>query len=135
MPNPFDKYGVSDAELAKAISQSAEVDAGLRESAREIVDYWKSIAPVDEGEYAASVKVQGKPRGGKVRVGSKHWKAHLLEFGTGADTKGPEKRRVPTNDGFATLGKDTKTPAFGTGQQVAEHFGGNLTGDGIEVDE
>lgn len=121
MANPLAKFGVSDSELAAAIASSAEVDAGLREKAQEIADYWRSVSPVDTGEYAASVKVQ-KVKNGKASVGSKHWRAHLIEFGTGPDTKDGSK-----------YGPDTPTPAFAPGAKTAAHFGGTLDADGIEV--
>ncbi|CQA03565.1 Uncharacterised protein [Mycobacteroides abscessus] len=76
MANPLSKFGISDSELAAAIASSAEVDAGLREMAQEAADYWRSVSPVDTGEYAASVKVQ-KVKNGKATVGSKHWRLTL----------------------------------------------------------
>ena len=70
MGNPFDKFGISDAELKKAISESAEVDAELNRFMKdEVVPYWKSVSPVDEGRYAASIKVTKKAKGGKGEVG------------------------------------------------------------------
>lgn len=121
MANPFFRLGISDADLAKAIATSSEVDAGLKEEAQKVADYWRDQSPVDDGDYAASVKVLSV-RHGKAVVGTKHWKAHMIEFGTKADPEG-------TNSIF---GPDTPTPAFGVGQRVAEHFGGDLTGDGLE---
>lgn len=119
--NVFGKFGISDAELAQALRSDAEVNSGVKDEAEKIVDYWRSISPVDSGDYAASVKVQGKVRNGRAVVGTKHWKAHMIEFGTGPDTKKGSK-----------FGPDTPTPAFAPGQKTAEHFGGELTDDGIE---
>lgn len=121
MANPLSKFGISDSDLAAAIASSAEVDAGLRAKAEEIVEYWRGVSPVDSGEYAASVKVQ-KVRRGKGVVGSKHWRAHMIEFGTGPDTKKGSK-----------FGPDTPTPAFAPGQKTAEHFGGNLAEGGVQA--
>jgi hypothetical protein len=121
MANPLHRFGISDAELAAAIATSAEVDAGLREEADKVVDYWRDQAPIDQGDYAASVKVL-QVRGGEATVGTRHWKAHMIEFGTKAD---PSESKSP-------FGPNTPTPAFAVGQKVAEHFGGDLTGDGIE---
>lgn len=121
--NPLRKLGISDDELAKAIKSDAKVNEAVKQAAEDAAAYWRSISPVDTGDYAASVKVQGKVRNGRAVVGTKHWKAHLIEFGTGPDTKKGSK-----------FGPDTPTPAFAPGQKTAEHFGGNLTDDGIEVE-
>ena len=122
MPAGFGKFGISDAELAAAIASDAQVDAGLREEAEKVVDYWRGEAPIDEGDYAASVKVL-QVRHGKAVVGTKHWKAHMIEFGTNAD---PADSKSP-------LGPDSPTPAFAVSQKVATHFGGDLTDSDIEL--
>lgn len=121
--NPLRKFGISDDELAKAIKSDAKVNEAVKQEAEEIAAYWRGVSPVDSGDYAASVKVQGKVRDGRAVVGTKHWKAHMIEFGTGPDTKKGSK-----------FGPDTPTPAFAPGQKTAEHFGGNLTDGGIEVE-
>jgi len=120
--NPLSQFGISDAELANAIKSSAEVDAGLREEAEKVVDYWREQSPQDEGDYKASVKVLGV-RGGVATVGTKHWKAHMIEKGTKADPEGSQ----------SPFGPDTPTPAFAVGQRVAEHFGGDLTDGDLEL--
>ena len=113
MPNPFSKFGISDDELKKAITESAEVDAGLnRFMADEVVPYWREQTPVDEGRAAASIKVTQKARGGRGVVKMTNFKAHWIEFGTGAP--GPTKAAAP-------------------GEKTANHFGGTL-GDGIVDD-
>lgn len=112
MGNAFSKFGLSDAELQKQISESVEVDAGLDKfMAEEVVPYWKSVSPVRSGKYAASVKVVKKARGGKGKVAATDFKAHWIEFGTG---------------------EPGKTKAFAPGQKTAEHFGGSLS-EGIDV--
>lgn len=106
MGNPFDRFGVSDSDVAKAIRDSAEVDAALNEVMQnEIVPYGRSISPVDEGRYAASWKIIKKAKKGRGVVGPTDFKAHWVEFGTGAP--GPTK-------------------AHATAQKTAEHFGGDL---------
>lgn len=113
MGNPFGKFGMSDDQFREALAASAEVDAGLQQfMAKEVVPYWKSIAPVDEGAYAASVKVVRKARRGKGKVRATDYKAAWVEFGTGAP--GPTDRHA-------------------TGQKVAQHFGGSLD-RGIDVE-
>jgi hypothetical protein len=108
MVNPLSKYGVSDDELRKAISESAEVDAALNEFMQtKVVPYWKAQTPVDEGHAAASVKVTKKAKGGRGLVSMTDYKAHWLEYGTGEPG--------PTN-------------AFAPGEKTARHFGGTLKG-------
>lgn len=122
MANPFSDYGVSDAEVAKAIRESVEVDVGLRKFCEEVVAYWRSVSPVRTGEYAASVKVLKAPKAGKAVVGTNFWKAHFIEFGTGDDSKEGSK-----------FGPDTPTPEFAPGQNTAHHFGGTLDAKGIDI--
>lgn len=129
MGNPFLKFGLSDAELAEHIRSSAEVDAAINEfMENEVVPYWRAQSPVESGKYAASVKVVKKAKGGKGVVAATAWYAHFLEFGTGADSKGKDKRRVKVDGKWRTLPKNTPTKALAIGQKVAEHFGGDMNG-------
>lgn len=106
MGNPFRELGVSDAEVEKALRESAEVDNELnRFMKEEVVPYWKSVSPVRSGKYAASIKVTKKAKNGKGVVSATDWKAHFVEFGTGEP--GPTK-------------------AFAPGEKTAQHFGGTL---------
>lgn len=116
MPNPFSRDGVSDADIQRALRESVEVDASLRQECQKVAEYWKSVSPVDDGDYAASVKVL-EVRGGKGKVGTKHWKAHMIEHGTGPDTK----------EG-SPFGKNTPTPEFAPAAKTAAHFGGDMIG-------
>lgn len=141
MANPFSEYGVSDAEVAKAIRESVEVNAGIDEFVeKELVPFARSISPVDSGKYAASWKLKKKAKNGKALAGPTVWYSHLIEFGTGADKKfrKPNKRgkhAVETAPGvFEELGPNTPTPAFGIAQKVAERFGGSYKG-GIGVND
>lgn len=112
MANPFSRFGVSDSEIAKALRESAEVDATLNEKMEnEIVPYGRNASRVDEGRYAASWKVIKKAKNGRGVVGPTDFKAHWIEFGTGAP--GPTKAYAPV-------------------QKTAEHFGGDLT-SGVSV--
>lgn len=131
----FKKFGISKQELEEMIRASAEVDSEMNDfMANEIVPYWKSVSPRDSSTYAASVKVTKKAKGGKGKVGATAWYAHFVEFGTGADSKGPETRKVKTSQGWKTLPKDTPTRAFAPGEKTAQHFGGNLDKGGISFD-
>jgi len=113
MGNPFGRFGMSDSDFAAAIAQAAEVDAGLTQfMQKEVVPYWRSQAPVDDGKYAASIKVVKKGRRGVGKVRATDYKAAWIEFGTGAP--GP-------------------TTAFAPAEKTANHFGGNLD-SGVDVD-
>ena len=63
------------------------------------------------------------PGHGKAVVGTRYWKAHMIEYGTGPDTK----------DG-SRFGPNTPTPEFAPGAKTAAHFGGTLDETGIEAD-
>lgn len=115
MGNAFSRFGMSDDEFLAALRASTEVDAGLDEFMRdEVVPHWKNHpdTPVDDGAYAASIKVVRRARRGKGKVRATDYKAAWIEFGTGAP--GP-------------------TTAHGIAQKVAEHFGGNLTSGAEET--
>lgn len=129
MPNPLYQFGISDAELAAAIAADADVNAGLRDKCEEVVEYWRSVSPVDEGDYAASVGVIGDVENGRAKVGSTHWKAHMIEHGTGDDSKGGT-RYVPAVG--RRVGPSTPTPEFAPGAKTAAKFGGTLAGNGDE---
>lgn len=130
----FKRFGISREQLEEMIREQAEVDSELNDfMANEVVPYARSLAHVDSGHYAASIKVTKKAKRGKGRVGATAWYAHLVEFGTKADTKGPETRRVLTKQGWKTLPKDTPTQAQGVMDKTAQHFGGSLRGVSIDT--
>lgn len=94
---------VSEEDFLKAVRASSEVNEELDKLAKEVQAYWRETAPIDSGEYAASVKVrrvkkdqQGYPMR---RVSTTHPVAHIIEYGS--------------ND----------TPKFGVRARVAGHFG------------
>lgn len=142
MANPFSEYGVSDEEVARAIRESVEVNAGIDEFVEgELIPFARSISPVDSGKYAASWKLKKKAKNGKALAGPTVWYSHLIEFGTGADKKfkksksgnkikkNADTHTVEVAPGvFAELGPNTPTPAFGVAQKVAERFGGTYKG-------
>lgn len=134
MGNPFDRFGVSDSELAKHIRESAEVDAAIDDfMANEVVPHWKSIAPVDSGNYAARIKVAKKAKNGRGVVAATAPHSHLIEYGTGGDTKDTGTNKALIDGQWVTLPDNTPTRALGIGERVAQHFGGHLTG-GIDAD-
>lgn len=126
----FARFGISKDELEQMIRDSAEVDDGLNEFMGEVVEYWRSVSPPDDPTYKASVKVTKKAKKGRGKVGATSWRAHFVEYGTKADSKGDEPRRVLTKQGWKTLSKDTPTKAYAPGERTAQHFGGTL-GSGV----
>ncbi|AER48388.1 hypothetical protein PBI_QUEENHAZEL_11 [Mycobacterium phage QueenHazel] len=143
MGNPFEKFGVSDADLANHIRNSTEVDAGIDKFMKEeAIPFAKSISPVDDGGYAASWAVMVKARNGRGVFGPTAWYAHFVEFGTGEDKRKTSdvkrdkngKRTVEVDDGeFRKVGQNTPTKAQGIAQKVASHFGGDLKGGITDV--
>lgn len=114
MGNPFARFGVSDKAIADALRNSVEVDVTLQEFMEdEVVAYWKSVAPVDRGDYAASIKVTRKAKGGRGVVSATDYKAHWVEFGTAEP--GPTSAAAPA-------------------EKTAIRFGGTLEG-GVAASE
>ncbi len=101
-------------EIEREILRQANLEDEVQRKAEEVRDHWKfKEAPVDEGRYAASIKVRkGKANFGlpSRRVTASDYKAHWLEYGTGEP--GP-------------------TTAYAPGEKTAMHFGGTLD-DGVE---
>lgn len=125
----FKQFGISKDELEEMIRSEAAVDSELNDfMEKEVVPYWKSVSPRDTSNYASTVKVTKKAKKGKGKVGATAWYAHFVEYGTGADSKGPETRKVETKQGWKTLPKDTPTKAAAPGEKTAQHFGGTTSG-------
>jgi hypothetical protein len=109
--------------LALAVKQS-ELEDSVDKYAVEVRDYWRSISPVDKGDYAASIKVvKRKPVNGFPvrRIEATDFKAHWIEYGTGVDEGG--KRFVPSLG--VTVDGNTETPAFAPRAKTAAKFGGD----------
>jgi len=132
----FKRFGISKDELDELIRAQAEVDAGINAfMENEVVPYWRAQSPVDSGKYAASVKVTKKAKRGKGQVSATAWYAHFVEYGTKADGKGKDGRKVLTSKGWRTLPKDTPTAADAPGQKTAKHFGGTIgAAGGVQFD-
>lgn len=95
-------------EIRAQLAAQLDLRKGLDEMAEKVRNYWRSVSPVDEGNYAASVKVfdkylivDGMP--GK-RVGATDWKAAFIEYGTGEP--GPTKAQAPRAKTAAHFGGD-----------------------------
>lgn len=125
--NPLAKLGVSDEDLEAAIRSSAAVRAEKKSVAQKMVAHAKSISPVDTGSYAAKWKVETSK--GRVRVVNRSARAHLIEYGTGPDSKGGTRYVAKAG---AVLDENTPTPAFAIGEKTAAAFGGTLKGVDIE---
>jgi hypothetical protein len=96
------------AEIRAQLAAQTDLKQGLDSMAEDVKEYWRSVSPVDDGEYAASVKVykkylmvDGMP--GK-RIAATDFKAHWIEFGTGEP--GPTKAAAPRAKTAAHFGGD-----------------------------
>lgn len=90
---------IPEDEIREYLETSADVLEAKLELAEQVVDYARSIAPVDEGDYRDGIKVR---RHGRSGVGV-HWtdpKSGLIEYGT------------------------EDTPEFAVRRRTIEHFGG-----------
>ena len=62
---------------------AGDYDAQLDDyMANEVVPYWVSVSPEDDGDYKRSVQVTKKARRGKGKVGAKIGYANLIEYGS-----------------------------------------------------
>lgn len=108
MADGLSRLGITPDELRQAIAQDGKVNAALNDFMdKDVVAYARSMAPVDSGAYAASIKVIRKSRRGKGRVSATNYKAAWIEFGTGEP--GPTNAHAPM-------------------EKAANHFGGTLDG-------
>lgn len=120
------------AEIERQIRESAEVDAELQAfMVNEVVPYAKSQYPVDSGHIASKVKVTKKAKNGQGRVGNTSKRAHLIEYGTGADSEGGTRHvltagQKSTGGGWKSMTADTPTPEFAPLAKTAKHFGGDM---------
>ena len=114
----LDEVGISQADLDKAVAESAEAKQAVVEKANEVKDYWQSIAPVNKtgkphtynghvdepGDYRDSIRIKyEKDKAGKLtaKVYTNDYKAHWLEYGS------------------------VNNPEYGFAQRTVDHFGGS----------
>jgi hypothetical protein len=97
-----------EVQIYAQAQQSAAVRQELDKLANSVKDYWRSVSPIDDGVYAASVKVyrrkftyKGMPG---VGVGATDFKAHWIEYGTGEP--GPTSAMAPRAKTAAHFGGD-----------------------------
>lgn len=107
-----------EIEIEREVIRQANLDADVQKLAEKVRDHWKFVeAPVDSGEYAASVKVQKRPnrKGLPQRaVVATSENAEYIEFGTGTAAKHNKRKQ----GGWS--------PVFAPGEKTAHHFGGTL---------
>lgn len=92
----FSELGL-EGELLKAVRKDAGIQRGLDQLAKEVKDFWQEIAPVDSGQYAASVKIKkARDENGDPirRVGTNHPAAHIIEYGSSDTPKFAVRAKV-----------------------------------------
>lgn len=102
--------GITAADIDKAVAESDEVREGIIVKAREVQEYWKSIAPVNKtgkahdlgdgqvdepGDYRDSIKVRYRTDDGfYAEVYTNDPKARWLEYGTAHNPEHGYAQRV-----------------------------------------
>jgi hypothetical protein len=97
----LDEVGISQADIDKAIAESAEVKQAVVEKANEAKDFWRSIAPVnkygdeeagkphvynghtdDPGDYRDSIRIKYEKGGREAKVYTNDYKSAGIEYGS-----------------------------------------------------
>jgi hypothetical protein len=96
----------------KAIGFMPGIAHAMEETAEEIADEARELAPVDEGDYIAGIEATGgtDSESAMGRVNANDWKSGLVEFGTGSP--GPTARYAPLRRAVQQLGLRIKS-SFG----------------------
>ncbi len=109
-----------EAQILQAARGLDEIRTYTEAEAKKVEATWKRIAPKDSGAYAASINTRRlkKDRDGMpaYRVEADDYKAHWIEYGTGADPEDSDSR----------FGRDTPTPEFAPARRTAAMFGGTI---------
>lgn len=71
---------MSPAEILDAVNGDPDVIAAKRDLAEQAAEYWRSVSPVDEGDYVESIEVVQD--GPEVAVVAQDPKAHIIEWGS-----------------------------------------------------
>lgn len=140
----------SVSEIMNMITEGVYKDKFVAVSAKafaiRVCDYWQDIARAEfedeTGEYVESVHVERLPERAFKRlpqywVGTRHWRAHFIEYGTGPDVEGYEPRELTSGQRRGreplTVMKATPTPEFGFADKVALRFGGTADDVASEI--
>jgi hypothetical protein len=92
---------IPQSEIDDYLESSPDILAGRLDLANEVVEYARSISPVDSGDYQSGIKVRRHGRSG-VGIHFTDPKSSLIEFGT------------------------EDTPEFAVRRRTIEHFQGPL---------
>src|SRR5262245_29655929 len=105
--------------------------------AHRVRDHWRNLAHEEfddeTGEYVNSVVVKRRPERAfkklpQFDVGTRFWRAHFIEYGTGVDTKGASPRHLTSVQRRGreplTVTRDTPTEEFAFSAKTAHYFGG-----------
>lgn len=121
----LDSVGLTPAKIDAAIADSIVIREGVIAKAKEVQEYWKSIAPVSDrgphplgrgkegyydepGDYQKSITIEYKVHASgyfTAKVITRDPKAHWLEYGS------------------------IHNPEYGFAQRVVNHFGGSSIGE------
>lgn len=118
LPAIFDEVGITIRDIERAIGETAEIREAIMNKAKEVRDYWQSIAPVgpkehtlksgyvdQPGDYRDSIRItyQSKTNGFfTATVGTNDYKAKWLEYGS------------------------IHNPEYGFAQKTLDYFGGSV---------
>jgi hypothetical protein len=98
MGNPLEALGVTQAQLLAAMN-SDEVRQQMVALAEEAAAYWRSVSPVDEGDYVDSVHVETNDDG--VKIVASDPKSHWIEYGTEDTAESAPRAKTQTKFGGA----------------------------------
>lgn len=84
---------IPQADIDDALENDDEVIAYKLAVARQGVQYAKSIAPVDEGEYRDGIRV-GRVGNSGVEIEFSDYKSHWVEFGTEDQEPNPVRAKT-----------------------------------------
>lgn len=84
---------IDQADIDGALENDDEVIAYKVAVAQQGVQYAKSIAPVDEGDYRDGIRV-GRVGNSGVEIEFSDWKSHWVEFGTEDQEPNPVRART-----------------------------------------
>ena len=84
---------IPQADINHALENDDDVIAYKVAVARQGVQYAKSIAPVDDGDYRDGIRV-GRDGNSGVAIEFSDWKSHFVEFGTEDQEPNPVRAKT-----------------------------------------